>query len=781
MLQLQIPINSGGDVFEYELNGPQISIGRRHDNDIRIKETYISAYHAELYRGDDGRYFLKDRDSSNGTFHNGRKVKGKVAVSLGDTLKFGRLKCYIGEASPARVAKSSGPSSRPKSKRGNFSGGDAPTTPLSRENVFYPIDKQKTEKTASIPELNGKTNGSRTSKINGNGNGNGSNGNGSNGSNGNGSKGGYDSGKELKQVKERLRLIETEQETLKGQLKDARKELEKSKSELRSKSKELTAEKLKVSDLKKEHKESISTLEGNLRAKESETNKLARKVRSAISEVDTLKNQLKHGENADLAEMYIAMEQLESIKLENTSLQEGFDLLQSERDTLREQCLELTDKLKQTREGFSFFLHKTNQRLKEARIRNSKLETDSAVASGKANSSTTELAELRQLVEKMKADHKERLNAEIEARVEATETAERLQKELDFTLSNSSVERTKLASDFKKRLKSEVEAKKVAKDSAKTVQKELDSARKGLRDNGNRLRDLEKLLGNLKQEKAAAEESWKRKHQELEDANRQLMGMSKDLRSFEARVTETGSKATELKRERDELLDETQDLAEEKELLVDEITRLTREHLQLTDKVTGDRDESEKVADRLDHLMAKMKDSERKVVHLRELENSLERSVVRAHRSALSRRGIYSENAEDTSQIWPETEELICRELIEKMELLEDLLKAYQQRRFFPKFAEQLHLLQDSFMALLRNHSVDRFDLEPGTELSVESRKKIQLISADDLGDPRIKKISAQRKAKNGRTTVLETVRPGYVYRNGGKDIIIRKAEVIVA
>jgi molecular chaperone GrpE (heat shock protein) len=163
------------------------------------------------------------------------------------------------------------------------------------------------------------------------------------------------------------------------------------------------------------------------------------------------------------------------------------------------------------------------------------------------------------------------------------------------------------------------------------------------------------------------------------------------------------------------------------------------------------------------------------------LEAELEKSVLRAQRSALSRKGIYCDDDEEQKAIWSEAEQMICRELIERMELLEDLLRRYQQNWLFPKVAEQLNLLRDSFMVLLKNHSVDRFDLEPGTELSVDSRKKIQLISVDDVEDPKLKKLSIIQNGTGKRTRVLQTLRSGYIYSKGGRDVIIRKAEVIVA
>lgn len=95
MLKLTIPVNPDGDVFEYELDKEKMTLGRRHDNDIRIKETYVSAYHAEFTRDSEGNYYLRDRDSSNGTYINGKRLKKRVRVSNGDRLKFGSLRSTV--------------------------------------------------------------------------------------------------------------------------------------------------------------------------------------------------------------------------------------------------------------------------------------------------------------------------------------------------------------------------------------------------------------------------------------------------------------------------------------------------------------------------------------------------------------------------------------------------------------------------------------------------------------------------------------------------------------
>jgi hypothetical protein len=67
-----------------------INIGRKDDNHLVLNDPFISSYHASLFV-QDGRLVLKDLNSTNGTFKNGRKVKDQVELSDGDEFKVGRI------------------------------------------------------------------------------------------------------------------------------------------------------------------------------------------------------------------------------------------------------------------------------------------------------------------------------------------------------------------------------------------------------------------------------------------------------------------------------------------------------------------------------------------------------------------------------------------------------------------------------------------------------------------------------------------------------------------
>lgn len=67
-----------------------INIGRKEDNNVAIDDPFISNHHASLYVKDE-RLFIKDMNSTNGTFKNGKKVRNEEELADGDVLKIGRL------------------------------------------------------------------------------------------------------------------------------------------------------------------------------------------------------------------------------------------------------------------------------------------------------------------------------------------------------------------------------------------------------------------------------------------------------------------------------------------------------------------------------------------------------------------------------------------------------------------------------------------------------------------------------------------------------------------
>ncbi len=70
----------------WTLNDDEMVIGRGTDADIVLPERQVSRYHLKIiFR--DGRYYLEDLDSKNGTFLNGQQVKGTASLQDGDEIQ----------------------------------------------------------------------------------------------------------------------------------------------------------------------------------------------------------------------------------------------------------------------------------------------------------------------------------------------------------------------------------------------------------------------------------------------------------------------------------------------------------------------------------------------------------------------------------------------------------------------------------------------------------------------------------------------------------------------
>lgn len=71
----------------YEL-GEEITIGRAAGCQVTIDDTYASQLHARVFQRD-GKIFVEDIGSTNGTYLNRKKVTGPMVVQRGDHLQIG--------------------------------------------------------------------------------------------------------------------------------------------------------------------------------------------------------------------------------------------------------------------------------------------------------------------------------------------------------------------------------------------------------------------------------------------------------------------------------------------------------------------------------------------------------------------------------------------------------------------------------------------------------------------------------------------------------------------
>jgi FHA domain len=70
------------------------SIGRGTENDVALSDGFVSTSHALLSLLD-GRWWLEDLGSRNGSFVNGRRVDEKVSLKPGDQITIGQVKLEL--------------------------------------------------------------------------------------------------------------------------------------------------------------------------------------------------------------------------------------------------------------------------------------------------------------------------------------------------------------------------------------------------------------------------------------------------------------------------------------------------------------------------------------------------------------------------------------------------------------------------------------------------------------------------------------------------------------
>jgi hypothetical protein len=65
-----------------------LSIGRSKEADVRIEDRYASSIHARVFSRE-GRFYVEDMNSTNGTLLNGATLNGEAELIDGDTVQIG--------------------------------------------------------------------------------------------------------------------------------------------------------------------------------------------------------------------------------------------------------------------------------------------------------------------------------------------------------------------------------------------------------------------------------------------------------------------------------------------------------------------------------------------------------------------------------------------------------------------------------------------------------------------------------------------------------------------
>lgn len=285
------------------------------------------------------------------------------------------------------------------------------------------------------------------------------------------------------------------------------------------------------------------------------------------------------------------------------------------------------------------------------------------------------------------------------------------------------------------------------------------------------INDWEKRFDQLREEKltlASEDANLKRIRDQIHEAQAQKKNIETDLSKLSSGMKSFQTQHAELESQKEALLKEREELKAGLNA-----ARLELESIQR--RQAESQNQEVKLAETIDS-------AERRIQSLKKLEAQMEQAVERKRQSGiLSRSDVFSSSAATAAAAAANgefSEEEFYRKLITKLDLIDDLSKRYDNRWRYPKVSDQLSILKKSFLDFLHDRSVREFRLDPGTVLSVEERKRIKLVPPDQANGR--KGLPAVGGQVGNSSRVVETVRPGYIYKNGASDIVIRKAEVIV-
>jgi len=88
------------------LTKPVITLGRQLENDIVFHEDFLSRFHAEIVYENE-KYVLYDKDSTSGTFVNGKKID-RCVLNSGDLISLANIYVMFVNNSPKIAGKSMG-------------------------------------------------------------------------------------------------------------------------------------------------------------------------------------------------------------------------------------------------------------------------------------------------------------------------------------------------------------------------------------------------------------------------------------------------------------------------------------------------------------------------------------------------------------------------------------------------------------------------------------------------------------------------------------------------
>ena len=315
-----------------------------------------------------------------------------------------------------------------------------------------------------------------------------------------------------------------------------------------------------------------------------------------------------------------------------------------------------------------------------------------------------------------------------------------------------------------------------------------ESLRASLKEAEEKISELDQELKELRETHEAEVQNWESRYDQLREEKLSLASEDSNLKRIREQIREAQAERRTIETNLKKLRTGHETSSEQFESLQEQKQSLLREREGLKAELNAARNELETAQkrqqqseQRREKLAGTIASSEKRIAALQKLESEIENVVERKRKQGIiSRSEIFSATSAELSSPNGEfSREDFYRKLINKLDLIDDLSKRYDNRWRYPRVAEQLTLLKSSFLDFLHDHSVKEFNLEPGTVLSVEERKRIKLVPQKESVSKKSKPLPSRTNGQ--RSKVVTTIRPGYVYKDGGRDVIIRKAEVIVA
>ncbi len=98
-----VATDPAGRTLEFALSNSEVAVGNQQGNDIVLSGAGVSRRHAVVCLRE-GRYFLHDLDSTNGTFVNGNRVRAPIALNDGDRIRFGGVAFIFRDSRVARAS-----------------------------------------------------------------------------------------------------------------------------------------------------------------------------------------------------------------------------------------------------------------------------------------------------------------------------------------------------------------------------------------------------------------------------------------------------------------------------------------------------------------------------------------------------------------------------------------------------------------------------------------------------------------------------------------------------